>query len=296
MADPTKLGQTALKECPLGTTVTIPKGKICLTFDDGPEPGTQDVLDALLATESKAVFFLTGKNMGTSKSLKVEQRRLVQAELEAGHEIGNHGFKHEYTYKSIPEQFSDNEAHFTELLGKPIKFRIARVPGGGFSKKMIQIVTEQLKLVNCNWALEFGPSGLNTSLDTGPTSFQKVPLGELHVTKDAQPSSATLILFHDRHWKGKKDLLIQVIKKLKIANEMVLFSELEKYVKEAETKAAQLHKEAQSLKDKAQAEDKAGHKDQASALTCKKQEVEKSETYYSNIVKHFYEQVTMPVP
>ena len=60
---------------------------IALTFDDGPSPGTEDVLEILDLHHAKATFFQCGENVQRAPHLS----RMVS---EAGHEIGNHSHTH----------------------------------------------------------------------------------------------------------------------------------------------------------------------------------------------------------
>jgi peptidoglycan-N-acetylglucosamine deacetylase len=62
--------------------------RVALTFDDGPHPDTTPaILDALAAAGARATFFLVGSAVERWPALA---RRIV----EAGHEIGNHTFRH----------------------------------------------------------------------------------------------------------------------------------------------------------------------------------------------------------
>jgi peptidoglycan/xylan/chitin deacetylase (PgdA/CDA1 family) len=65
----------------------LPLGTLCLTYDDGPGPHS-DQLGRYLAAESiSAAFFVVGKH--------VEQRsEIVRRLSEAGHIIGNHTYSH----------------------------------------------------------------------------------------------------------------------------------------------------------------------------------------------------------
>jgi peptidoglycan/xylan/chitin deacetylase (PgdA/CDA1 family) len=60
---------------------------IALTFDDGPSPGTSDLLEILKAYDVRATFFMCGANV------KRHPEIARQVAL-AGHEIGNHTFTH----------------------------------------------------------------------------------------------------------------------------------------------------------------------------------------------------------
>ncbi len=64
------------------------RGKVALTFDDGPDPdGTPRVLDALESAGARATFFLVGR--------RVERRPDLAAEIaRRGHAIGNHTATH----------------------------------------------------------------------------------------------------------------------------------------------------------------------------------------------------------
>ena len=60
---------------------------IALTFDDGPSPGTLDLLRLLAREHVKATFFVCGANV-------VRHPEIVRAVVAAGHELGNHTYSH----------------------------------------------------------------------------------------------------------------------------------------------------------------------------------------------------------
>jgi peptidoglycan-N-acetylglucosamine deacetylase len=63
------------------------RGLVALTFDDGPGPHTEAVLDALDVAGARATFFVLGSRVpGREGTL----RRMVSA----GHEVANHSFDH----------------------------------------------------------------------------------------------------------------------------------------------------------------------------------------------------------
>lgn len=60
---------------------------VALTFDDGPGPDTERILDALARLDARATFFLVGA--------RVAGRERVVARIRAeGHEIGSHSWTH----------------------------------------------------------------------------------------------------------------------------------------------------------------------------------------------------------
>ncbi|WP_420141570.1 glycosyltransferase [Sphingomonas sp.] len=63
-------------------------GLVALTFDDGPDPRwTPPILDILKAQHVPATFFMVGENA-------VTERRLLQREIDEGHEVGSHTYSH----------------------------------------------------------------------------------------------------------------------------------------------------------------------------------------------------------
>lgn len=60
---------------------------IAITYDDGPGPYTEKLLDILAARDAKATFFLLGQLVGG-------RPETVQRMLEEGHEVANHSWSH----------------------------------------------------------------------------------------------------------------------------------------------------------------------------------------------------------
>ncbi len=77
------------------------RGLVALTFDDGPDPETTPQVLALLSKHrAKATFFVIGR--------KAEQHpHLIQAIVEAGHELGLHGHAHSRLTAFRNEKFID---------------------------------------------------------------------------------------------------------------------------------------------------------------------------------------------
>lgn len=203
--------------------------KVCLTFDDGPQKGTEDCLNALGGT-IPATFFLTGKNMASDQTT---QKALVERMLKEGHQIGNHTFTHDpmttkgydkaygdlsdpAKLKKFQENYEKNEAHFLALLGttSPV-FKLARLPGNGrFVKvgdKLIFVVaTEGLGMAHVTWHFEFGTNGSFGHLKVLDWKGIKGVAAEVK----RFPNPNDIILLHDRHWSEKQTLLEEVFKTL----------------------------------------------------------------------------------
>jgi len=68
---------------------------IALTFDDGPSEATPEILEILARHNAAATFFLCGANVERLP-------RIARAIAEAGHEIGNHSYRHPYLFLQSP--------------------------------------------------------------------------------------------------------------------------------------------------------------------------------------------------
>lgn len=87
---------------------------VALTFDDGPGPHTESLLDILDEHEAKATFFLIGKDV-------VKFPDIVRDEAARGHEIGNHTWSHQDLAKisvaAGQRELSKTDAAIKEVTG-----------------------------------------------------------------------------------------------------------------------------------------------------------------------------------
>ena len=88
---------------------------VALTFDDGPKPGTTDVLlDGLRTRGAAATFFLVGEQA-------VYFPELVQRMQAEGHQVGNHTWSHVRlegaSEETLQEEVGSTEALLAQLLG-----------------------------------------------------------------------------------------------------------------------------------------------------------------------------------
>lgn len=100
--------------------------KVYLTFDDGPSPYTNEILDVLKQYDIKATFFVVGKSDATSVAA-------YQRIVDEGHTLGMHSYSHVYQeiYAS-PEAFVEDmeklQSYLYSLTGISAKYY--RFPGG----------------------------------------------------------------------------------------------------------------------------------------------------------------------
>jgi peptidoglycan/xylan/chitin deacetylase (PgdA/CDA1 family) len=110
-------------------------GLVAFTFDDGPRVGTTDkVIDALLAYDVPATFFVVGHRLTGDQNEGA--RELLLRMQEEGFLVGNHTFSHAHLpsleKKKLTFQIDHTTKVIEELLGEPIG--LFRAPFGSFSK------------------------------------------------------------------------------------------------------------------------------------------------------------------
>ena len=119
---------------------------VALTFDDGPDAQTLELMKLIEAEGGKATFFIVGKNIP-------KEAEVLRASARAGHEIGNHSFTHASLPKLSPEEMRTEIADTQRLIGKitgqqPVLFR---APFLDYDDQLHRILREeQLQAVNAN--------------------------------------------------------------------------------------------------------------------------------------------------
>ena len=121
---------------------------VYFTFDDGPSPRTEEILNILDKYHVKATFFVTNQND--------KYNYLIKRMYDEGHTIGLHTYSHNYK-----EIYASEDAYFNDLKAIQDKVYnitgmrsvIIRFPGGssntvsrfnpGIMTKLTQLVTER---------------------------------------------------------------------------------------------------------------------------------------------------------
>jgi peptidoglycan/xylan/chitin deacetylase (PgdA/CDA1 family) len=157
---------------------------VALTFDDGPSPDTERILDVLGAHEASATFFMIGREVESFPG--VAQR--VRAE---GHEVGNHSYSHpSYLFQRASEthvQIRRAQSVIAETIG--VTPQMARPPYGVRTPAYFR-ATRALSLQTVQW-------------DVAGFDWKRITPRQIadNVLRKAQPGS--IILLHDGDSAGK---------------------------------------------------------------------------------------------
>ena len=123
---------------------------VALTFDDGPDEQTLNLMKLIEAEGGKATFFIVGKNIP-------REAEVLRATARAGHELGNHSFTHSSLPKLSPEEMRAEVADTQKLIEKmtgrrPVLFR---APYLDYDDTLHRILREeQLQAVNANLSVQ----------------------------------------------------------------------------------------------------------------------------------------------
>ena len=104
------------------------KPMVALTFDDGPGPRTDELLEVLKANDAHATFFMLGKKAA-------QYEKTVKKMAEYGNELGNHSWDHSDLAKldkeGIMKQINDTNEVITKAAGQ--KPTVMRPPYGSIN-------------------------------------------------------------------------------------------------------------------------------------------------------------------
>ena len=122
--------------------------KILLTFDDGPNPGTTElILERLNKFNIKALFFCVGENVKKYPDL-------IEKIISEGHIIGNHSYSHRnITLKDKSKVYEQIELCSKILIEQSgIRPQYFRPPHGRFDLRT-NMLMEKHQLTNVMWSL-----------------------------------------------------------------------------------------------------------------------------------------------
>ncbi len=172
----------------------FPKSKrpmVALTFDDGPSPQTERILDCLERHGAKATFFVIGRSVNTYPAV-------VKRAYDMGMEIGNHTMTHPklttLSSSSIKSQFDQTRtAIFSATGAYPT---LIRPPYGSYNSTVSSVSNAPLIL----WSID--------TLDWKTRNADKTVASVLNNVKDG-----SVVLMHDLY-APTADAAIRIIPEL----------------------------------------------------------------------------------
>lgn len=185
-----------------------PKKKmVALTFDDGPGPYTQEIVNCLKKNDARATFFVIGNRVNSYKSA-------LTSAYDNGNLIANHTYSHptltSLNTSSVKSQISKTDSAVKKLTGEVPS--LMRAPGGATNSRVRNAIDKPF----IYWSID--------TLDWKHRNKQKTIDTVMRNVKDGD-----IILMHDIH-KPSKEAALELIPKLKKAGyQLVTVEELAEY-------------------------------------------------------------------
>ncbi len=158
--------------------------RIALTFDDGPSPYTERILDVLKKNGARATFFLIGNTMAGGEET-------VKRAFEEGNEIGNHTYSHgPLTYMTDEEALSDitkTAEMIKKITGKAPA--VVRAPYGDIDDR-IKALGKGLGICFAGWSLDTMDWSTLSADKVFEEIKEKVKDGDIIICHDCHESTA----------------------------------------------------------------------------------------------------------
>jgi peptidoglycan/xylan/chitin deacetylase (PgdA/CDA1 family) len=164
------------------TVARLAPGEIALTYDDGPNDGTtQLLLEVLAEAEVRATFFLIGRYVR-------QQPALVRQIQQAGHTLGNHSDTHPNLIWTSPARTRDEIIRCQQSIedAAGVSVRLFRPPFGMRRPDTLRIARE-LGLTPVMWNV--------TCYDWKPTATATSIIDQTQ--RQMRPHSGAILLLHD---------------------------------------------------------------------------------------------------
>jgi peptidoglycan/xylan/chitin deacetylase (PgdA/CDA1 family) len=216
-------------------TVKKKKKKIYLTFDDGPNKGTRNVLDIVKDEKIPVTFFIVGEHVYASINQNITWDSL---QITEGIEICNHSYTHashnhfEKFYESPDSVVNDFQRSQDSLQ---LKNNIVRTPGRNAWRidslqytdlKKSKAAVDSLQkagFIVMGWDLEWHYDPKDLSVKNTSDELLK-QIDSVFNNKKTKSPEHLVLLAHDQVYKKTKDSaeLRQLIQKLKLKEEYEL--------------------------------------------------------------------------
>ena len=165
------------------------KGRVYLTFDDGPSIYTGQILDILKENNVKATFFVIGRD----KEYYDYYKRIVNE----GHTIGMHSYTHQYQefYKSV-ESFGTELTQLDNLIYNVtgVHSKVFRFPGGSSNSVASLPIQDYVAYLNEHNINYYDWNSLNG--DAVTTGLSPQTLVD-NIMNDVTKNEDSIVLMHD---------------------------------------------------------------------------------------------------
>ncbi len=166
------------REAALARGVDPTRPMLALTFDDGPSPATEAILDQLKIHGAKATFFILGQNIAGNEAI-------MKRAAEEGHQLASHSWSHpnldDLSSSAVRSQMTRTMNKVEEITGQSV---FMMRPPYGTSNRLTRRVMSELGLPVILWGVD--------SLDWKTRSASKISRA---ITKGA--GNGVIILCHD---------------------------------------------------------------------------------------------------
>ena len=162
------------------------RNAVALTFDDGPSPYTEKILDVLAEHNLSATFFMVGREVESFPGI-------AQRVFAEGHEVGNHSYSHPLYLFQRGSETRDQVKRAQDVIAETIGVgpMLARPPYGVRTPAYFG-ATRALGLLTVQW-------------DVAGFDWKRISPRQIadNVLRKAQPGS--IILLHDGDSSKKQD-------------------------------------------------------------------------------------------
>ena len=191
----------------LMATIDPERPVVALTFDDGPGPYTEQILDVLRANGARATFFVVGNRVAAYP-------QVVKDIVAQGSEIGNHSWSHPSLAQLNEQQIREQLQWATDEINKyaGVKPTLLRPPYGELNDTALKIIKEKNMPV-ITWSLD--------TLDWKTRDAQKTYQAIMNSVRDG-----CIILCHDIHKETAQAMTTVIPDLLKKGYQLVTVSEM----------------------------------------------------------------------
>lgn len=169
------------------TDNTCTRGRVALTFDDGPDIYTPQILSVLRAYKVRATFFVMGKKAAARPDL-------VRAEVADGHLVENHSWDHPHMADLDPNQIQwqmSATQHAITAAGAPAP-TLFRPPFGN-SSAQVDTTAKALGMRVIRWSIDTNDWRGRAANDVAASVLDEVVPGAVVLMHDGVRQSAATV-------------------------------------------------------------------------------------------------------